>query len=235
MNKHGMATALVLAAAMTASTASRAANFFEGFDGTGGAGGAWETASWHNGDIFGCGFAFSEVWRTGWGALQLNVNSSNRSNVRCGEVRTWQSFTYGKFVTRLQPGMLDGGNSSFFLYTGQAGTSNHYEIDIEFIKGGRVLHTNVWTAGRQNQQQFSVATGWRTVGFEWRPTFVRWFHVDNAGVEREFRRVNVGISAPMRLMLNHWVGNNSSGALSFLGQYNGAGGPAYYDWVRVSD
>jgi hypothetical protein len=118
---------------------------------------------------------------------------------------------------------------------GQAGTSSHYEIDIEFIRGGRTLHTNVWTAGRQNYQQFSVGTGWRTIGFEWRPGFVRWFDVDNAGVEREFRRVNVNISASMRLFLNHWVGNNSAGAVGFVGNYNGGGGGAFYDWVRVSD
>jgi endo-1,3-1,4-beta-glycanase ExoK len=39
----------------------------------------------------------------------------------------------------------------------------------------------------------------------------------------------------MRLMMNHWVGNNSAGAVNFVGTYNGGGGPAYYDWVRVSD
>jgi hypothetical protein len=64
---------------------------------------------------------------------------------------------------------------------------------------------------------------------------VRWFGVDNGGVEREFRRVNVNISASMRLFLNHWVGNNSAGAVGFVGNYNGGGGPAFYDWVRVSD
>jgi endo-1,3-1,4-beta-glycanase ExoK len=233
MRKTFRAAAFVLAAA--ASAPSFAANFFEGFDGTGGAGGAWETASWHNGDIFGCTFAYSEVWRTGRGTLQANVNSGNRSNVKCAEVRTWQSFTYGKFVTRMYPGTIAGGNSSFFLYTGNAGTSNHFEIDIEFINGGRTLHTNVWTGGRQNVQQFAVSTGWRTIGFEWRPDFVRWFHVDANGAEREFRRVNTRINASMRLMLNHWVGNNSANAVGFLGTYNGGGGPAYYDWVRVSD
>ncbi|HEY0822116.1 MAG TPA: family 16 glycosylhydrolase [Rhizobacter sp.] len=233
MNKLLRALALVFAAGAT--VPAYAANFFEGFDGSGGAGGAWETASWHNGDIFGCTFAYSEVWRTGWGSLAANVNSSNRSNVKCAEVRTWQSFTYGKFVTRLQPSTIAGSNTSFFLYTGTAGTSSHFEIDIEFIHGGRTLHTNVWTNGRQNYQQFSVATGWRTIGFEWRPTFVRWFHVEANGTEREFRRVNTSINTPMRLMMNHWVGNNSAGAVNFVGTYNGGGGPAYYDWVRVSD
>lgn len=222
-----------LAVAAITSAPAHAADFFDGFDGTGGPNGsAWETATWFNGDIFGCTFAYSEVWKTGWGALDLNVNGSTG---KCGEVRTWQSFQYGKFVTRMQPGTIAGGNSSFFLYTGNAGTSNHYEVDIEFINSGRTLHTNVWVAGRQNYQQFSVATGWRTVGFEWRPSFIRFFHVNDAGQEQEFRRVNVSVSAPMRLMLNHWVGNNSAAAKSFVGTYFGGGGPAYYDWVRVSN
>ena len=232
---HNYASAAALALAITCGSTAQAANFFEGFDGTGGPGGAWETANWHNGDIFGCTFAYSEAWRTGWGALQLNVNPNN-GNPKCAEVRTWQSFTYGKFVTRLQPSYIAGANSSFFLYTGVAGTSSHFEIDIEFINSGRTLHTNVWTAGRQNYQQFSVANGWRTIGFEWRPSFVRWFHVNESnGQEIEFRRVYTNISAPMRLMLNHWVGNNSAGAVGFVGTYYGGGGPAYYDWVRVSD
>ena len=64
---------------------------------------------------------------------------------------------------------------------------------------------------------------------------MRWFHVDDAGQEHEFRRVSTNISAPMRLMMNHWVGNNSAGAVNFVGTYHGGGGAAYYDWVRVSD
>jgi len=80
-----------------------------------------------------------------------------------------------------------------------------------------------------------ISTGWRTIGFEWRPGFVRFFHVNSSGQEQEFRRVNVSISAPMRLMLNHWVGNNSAGAVNFVGTYYGGGGPAYYDWVQVSN
>src|SRR4051812_13219935 len=84
-----------------------AGTLFDGFDGSGGAnGGVWETANWANGDIFGCTFAYSEVWKAG-GSLNLNVNGGTK---KCAEVRTWQSFTYGKFVTRLQPGTIAGGN-----------------------------------------------------------------------------------------------------------------------------
>jgi beta-glucanase (GH16 family) len=226
--------ALVLAASLA--PAAHATSFFDGFDGTGGPNGAnWQVSSWANGSPFGCTFAYSEVWLNGGSSLVLNVNSSNQSAVKCGEVRTWQSFTYGKFVVRMQPGTIAGGDSSFFLYTGTAGTPSHNEIDIEFINGGRTLHTNVWTADRQNYQQFAVSTGWRTIGFEWRPTYVRWFNVSDSGVETEFRRVYTSISSPMQLMMNHWVGDNSASAQNFVGRYNGGGGAAYYDWVKVSD
>lgn len=225
----------VMALAMLSGTAQ--AGFWDGFDaGTGPDPTRWEVANWHNGDIFGCAFAYSEAYRVDWGSLVLNVNGSNPSNVRCGEVRTRQSFTYGKFVTRLQPSYLQGSNTSIFLYTGTAGTSSHYEIDIEFLHGGSVIHTNVWRAGQQNYVQYNTTNGWRTIGFEWRPTFIRWFHVNANGSESEFRRVNVNISTPMRLMMNHWVGNNSANAAGFVGHYqSGTGGPAYYDWVRVDD
>jgi endo-1,3-1,4-beta-glycanase ExoK len=85
-------------------------------------------------------------------------------------------------VTRLQPGKIAGDDSSFFLYTGNAGTSNHHEIDLEFSNAGRTLHTNVWTAGhQQHYQQYAIATGWRTIGFEWRPGYVRFFQRRQAG------------------------------------------------------
>ena len=225
---------LALAAAFA--PAAHATNFFDGFDGTGGPNSAsWQVSNWANGSPFGCTFAYSEAWLDGASHMILNVNSAVPSAVKCSEVRTWQSFTYGKFVVRMQPGTIAGADSSFFLYTGTAGTPSHNEIDIEFINGGRTLHTNVWTADKQNYQQYAVSTGWRTIGFEWRPTYVRWFNVSDSGVETEFRRVNTTISAPMQLMLNHWVGDNSAGARSFVGTYSGGGGAAYYDWVKVSD
>ncbi len=232
---RSLITAVALAAASFV-PAAHATNFFDGFDGTGGPNPSyWQVSNWANGSPFGCTFAYSEAWLSGTSNLILNVNSSVPSAIKCSEIRTLQSFTYGKFVVRLQPGTIAGADSSFFLYTGTAGTSSHNEIDIEFINGGRTLHTNVWKADVQNYQQFAISTGWRTIGFEWRPTYVRWFNVSDAGVETEFRRVNISVATPMQLMLNHWVGDNSTSAKNFVGTYSGGGGSAYYDWVKVSD
>ena len=219
----------LLAAGLTVTGTANAAPFFDGFDGQGGAGPVWETATWNNGPPFGCLFAYSEVWKN-QGNLILNVNGGS---ARCGEIRTLQKFTYGKFTTRLRASNFAGGNTSFFLYTGQASTPSHFEIDIELIKGGTVLHTNVWKGGVQHYQQFPIATGWKTLGFEWRENFIRWFSVSDGGGETTIRYQTISVSAPMQLMLNHWRGDNGVDSLNFLGQWNGGGGPAYYDWVKV--
>lgn len=206
-----------------------AAVFLDNFDGSGGAGANWETATWRNGAPFGCTFATSEVWKSA-GQLNLNVNGGTG---RCAEVRTYQSFSYGKFSLRFKPSTFAGGNTSFFLYTGEAGTNSHFEIDIEVIKGGTVLHTNVWKNGVQNYLQLPLSTGWKTLGFEWRANFVRWFSVNSAGQETTLRYQTVSVNTPMRLMMNHWYSDNSADGIGFLGRWTGGGGPAQYDWVRV--
>lgn len=220
---------LLLLLSLCFSQAGQAAPFVDEFEGSGGAGPAWETATWRNGVPFGCSFAYSEVWKD-QGRLQLNVNAGTG---KCAEVRTLAHFTYGKFTVRVKASNFAGGNTSFFLYTGDAGTASHQEIDIELIKGGTVLHTNAWKNGQQHYVQYPIATGWQTLGFEWRADFVRWFSVDAEGRENTLRRLDIAIDTPMKLMLNHWVGDNSADGISFLGRWKGIGGPAEYDWVKV--
>lgn len=214
---------------LSLAAASQAAPFVDEFEGSGGAGPAWETATWRNGVPFGCTFAYSEVWKDK-GKLLLNVNGGTG---KCAEVRSLEHFSYGKFTVRVKPSTFAGGNTSFFLYTGDAGTATHQEIDIELIKGGTVLHTNAWKNGQQHYQQYPIATGWQTLGFEWRAGSVRWFSVGADGRETTLRRMEIAIDTPMKLMMNHWVGDNSADGISFLGRWTGQGGPAEYDWVKV--
>lgn len=227
--RRAMPVPALAALTLVLSAGAHAEGFFDGFDGTGGAGPAWETATWPNGTPFGCTFAYSEVWKER-GLMVLNVNGGTQ---RCGEIRTRRSFTYGKFSTRMKASSFAGGNSSFFLYTGQAGTASHFEIDIELINGGTVLHTNVWKGGVQDFRQYPIQPGWHTLGFEWRENSVRWFSVDEQGRETTLREQAVSVATPMQLMLNHWHGDNTPDAIGFLGRWTGGGGPAYYDWVKV--
>ena len=96
------------------------ADFLDHFTGTGGVDPRiWETATWSNGTPFGCKFGYADVWRA-TNKLVLNVNSNTKG---CGEVRTWRTFKYGKFMVRFNPSNFAGGNTSFFLYAGTANTA----------------------------------------------------------------------------------------------------------------
>jgi endo-1,3-1,4-beta-glycanase ExoK len=195
----------------------------------------WTVRTGSNGAFFGCEFATSEVW-VDKGVLNLNVNPNTK---KCGEIKSIQKFKYGKYLIRMTPSTFAGGNSSFFLYTGSTGGANdHFEIDIELIKGGTTLHTNYFINGSDNAgknvKQFAAGKGPFQVGFEWRADSIRWFYVDGRGKEVDYRRVFVKIPNEMNLFMNHWYSNNNNrDSVNFLGRHLGGGGVATYDKVEV--
>jgi len=214
--------------------------FYDGFDNGGGVGNQWIVSNWANGHPFGCTFAYSEVWQAS-GALNLNLNGSTQL---CGEVRTANFYTHGSFVANMKPSDIPGTISSFFTYTGVAGTSSHYEIDIEFIGGSNLLHTNYWIAGQQYPVDIDLGaygidphSGFRRYGFEWRSDRIVWFYYDDAGVWHQLRYVslNNNLNVAQQVFLNQWNGDNVSDALYFPGTWYGGGGTALYDMVWISD
>jgi endo-1,3-1,4-beta-glycanase ExoK len=220
--------------AVTLSPAANAQALLDDFSGTGGPDSSlWTVSTQTNGSPFGCGFSTSEVWKSG-GNLVMNVNPNTK---KCSEIKSIKKFTYGKYLIRMTPSTFAGGNSTFFLYTGTTGGApDHYEIDIEFINGGKTLHTNYFIKGGDNKgdnfKQFPAPTGTFQIGFEWTKDFIRWFKVENRK-EVDIRKVNVKISTPMNLFINHWYGDNSTAGIDFLGKHSGGGGQALYDKVEV--
>ncbi len=230
-----VAGVVALAMSTLSSTAS-AQLLVDDFSGTGGPDSSkWTVRTGSNGDFFGCSFASTEVWKSG-GNLILNVNPNTE---KCGEVKSVSTFQYGKYLIRMTPSTFAGGNSSFFLYVGSTGgASDHFEIDIELINGGKTLHTNYFIKGSdnggKNVKQFAAGPGPFQVGFEWRADSIRWFYVNSSGKEVDYRKVNVKISNRMNLFMNHWYANNDNAASTgFLGTHNGGGGQAKYDKVEV--
>ena len=57
------------------------------------------------------------------------------ANYRSGEVRTWETFTYGRFSVRMQGSGKQGTVGSFFTYwTGPDWTQEGWnEIDVELV------------------------------------------------------------------------------------------------------
>lgn len=210
--------------------------FFDDFSGKGGLGNAWEIATWVNGHPFGCTFSSQDVSKSK-GLLSLSFSGNSG---KCAEVRTRQRWQYGKFVVDMKPANVRGTVSSFFLYEGVAGTATHHEIDIEFIGGTSLLHTNYWIAGMQHPVDIDLAAlgidpyqRSRQYSFVWQPDSIAWHVMDDAGLWVEIRREYVALAVPMKLMMNAWYGDNLDSALYFPGYYDGTGGKAQYSSVLI--
>lgn len=210
--------------------------FSDTFDGKGKLADAWQVATWANGAPFGCAFAASQVSRS-QGVLNLSFGSNTG---KCAEVRTFQSWQYGSFNVTMQPANVRGTISSFFLYGGQAGSTSHHEIDIEFIGGTSLLHTNVWIGGQQSPLDIDLShygidpySGMRQYSIVWRPDTIAWFVLSDNNQWIELRSVAMKLEMPLQLMMNAWYGNNQDWAVYFPGYYDGKPGVARYDSVWI--
>src|SRR3712207_6405762 len=105
--------------------------FFDGLD-------YYNTAMWHKADGWTNGNPFNVGWRadhvtfaSGFMSLRLDTTPcpSGCSNkpYASGEYRTTDTYGYGKYETRFKAAKGSGLVTSFFTYTGTAGTSNHHE------------------------------------------------------------------------------------------------------------
>lgn len=198
--------------------------------------GQWEVANWALGAPFGCRWSPDKVWNSGTG-LALNFDQASG---KCGEVRTWKSWQYGSFTANMAPANVPGSVTSFFLYSGQSGTSSHYQINFEFIGGTSRIRTNYWVAGKANPLEIDLNkhginpySKKRNYTVEWKADTITWYVNGDAGEWIALRRVNVTMQQPMRLMLNAWYGNNQGDALLYPGRYSGATGTAQFGYVWI--
>lgn len=172
---------------MPISHAQMVQQFADDFSTNGVLGSSWQISTWANGSPFACTFSTENVTKAG-GLLSLAFSAkSSASQDTCAEVKTTQTFLYGRFVVYMQPTAAPGTVSSFFLYTGRSGTNSHFEIDIEFVAGKKMLHTNYWVRGQPNAQDFYLPdynidpdNGIHGYAFEWRAGGITWY-VDTTG------------------------------------------------------
>lgn len=226
---------LALASLSNSVNAQTTQVFFDDFNGRT-LSSAWQIATWVNGPPFGCTFSSQDVHL---GKSLLSLSFSGNSG-KCAEVRTKAFWQYGAFVVDMKPSAVPGTVSSFFLYDGVAGTASHYEIDIEFVGGSGLLHTNYWIAGQQYPQDIDLKVmgidpykASRRYSVSWQPDVIVWHVMDDAGQWVEVRRAAAAISAPMKLMMNAWYGDNIGSALLFPGYYGGQQGTAQYNSVWI--
>lgn len=151
--------------------------------------------------------------------LPLLILAQNR-DYNGAELRTLESFQYGRFETRLQSGQGDGFLSSFFIYNDDYPATPWAEIDIEVL--GRWpdnMDVNVIDEQgshlRQHPLNTNPALGFHDYAFEWTPDYVAWFF-DDAEIYRQTGAHIDDLSEPGKLMMNIW-------------------NPVYADWVGTWD
>jgi len=154
---------------------------------------------------------------------------------RGAELRTHESFTYGRFEARYKAAWGTGVLSNFFTYHDFSSCCNEWnEIDFEIL--GRYdddVQTTTITPGQRiqnshTQLNFSPTDSFYTYAFEWTPDYVAWF-VDGKEIYRQTGEHISTLEYGQKLMMNIWAAEWES----WVGEWNVELLPffAYYDWA----
>ena len=139
-----------------------------------------------------------------------------------GEVKTWETFTYGKFVTRMKTGAHNGTVASFFTYwNGPNWTEGQWnEIDVEIVPsemkhGKEPFSTNlIYGSGtnyhKQEQAYEPMSHDWdayHVYEIQWTPDYISW-HVDGKEVRKTWASSSEGVrfmNKTQHVMMNFWT------------------------------
>jgi len=136
------------------------------------------------------------------------------------ELRTKESFLYGRFEARFKSAQGDGLVSSFFTYHDEGG-SNWNEIDFEVLgRWNEIVNMNTITSGQSSHLRESFIKGlnphsdYHDYAFEWTPNYVAWFVDDIEYYRQELPKHSyiATLNKSQKIMMNIWV-------------------PVYEDWV----
>lgn len=165
-----------------------------------------------------------------------------------GEIRTKETFTYGRFETRARFATGSGVVSSMFTFYDHYADANldenWNEIDLEFLgKNTDSVQWNVihWDANSKYTSHeehttvsFNPSEEFHEYAIEWLPDRVN-FYVDDALVHTQTDQVAEFVKLESKLMMNIWPVQDVAGLNSWAGKFDEASLPAaaYYDWIRV--
>ena len=199
------------------------------------------------------GWTNPNPFNTGWRADHINFANgimtialdnqgcpsgcSNRPYAS-GEYRRNVLTGYGLYEARFKAAKGSGiVGGSMFIYTGPSDGQPWDEIDIEILgKDTTKMQVTYYTNGVGNHETmidlgFDSAAGFHTYGFEYRPTFIKWF-VDGVLVHTETGARGPLPSRQMKFMMNLWP---AIGADQWTGPFTYTG-PLYeqIDWMKYT-
>ena len=170
------------------------------------------------------------------------ISVINSQDCLGGELRSKESFTYGRFEVRMKSAQGNGYVSSFFTYhdfwsTSYNGDWQNYinEIDIEFT--GNLDHSIQFTThhpGPWSQTQilplnYNPHQEYHDYAFEWTPNSVKWF-VNNVEIYNQNQSIVDDLVYPQKIMMNLW----SAIYQDWVGEWNPETMPvnSFYDYVK---
>ncbi len=153
------------------------------------------------------------------------------------ELRTTQSYLYGRFEVRYKSTAGSGQTSTFFLYNNNYPNTPWNEIDIEIL--GRYtddVQFNTITPGIVNHVRhqfvdFNPQLDFHNYAIEWTPEYVAWY-IDSVEVYRQTGEHIASLKHPQKIMMNIW----NPVYEGWVGIWNEKILPkfAYYDFVSYS-
>ena len=158
-----------------------------------------------------------------------------------GELRTIESYVFGRFEVRMKPAQGDGYISSFFTYhdfweifNGNWETFIN-EIDIEFTGNldnsiqFTTHHPGPWSMTEILDTPFNPFEEYQDYAFEWTPNSVKWF-INDIEVYSQNGMDVIDLIYPQKIMMNIWAAMYED----WVGEWNAETMPvyAYYDHVK---
>ena len=158
-------------------------------------------------------------------------------NYKGAELRTKDSFTYGRFEVRMKPPAGSGFLSSFFTFHDFQTSSEWNEIDVEILArydhNVQVTSIGPYQKIRPSHQwvPFNTHDGYHVYTFEWTPDYIAWF-VDGEEIYRQNDTFIADFHYPQKIMMNLW----NPQWQDWAGEWFDAQLPifSYYDWVSYA-
>lgn len=167
----------------------------------------------------------------------ITATPARSKSLKGGELRTRDTFTYGRFEARYKPPAGAGQLASFFTYHEIDGINEWNEIDFEIhgrytndVQVTTITPGQVWRNSHQ-WVDFNTHEDFHDYAFEWTPDYVAWF-VDGVEIYRQKGSYIQTLNRDQKIMMNIW----SSTAENWTGILDTRILPvfAYYDWVSYA-
>jgi beta-glucanase (GH16 family) len=162
--------------------------------------------------------------------------SSHAKKFKGAEIRTNESYLYGRFEVKMKASQNSGMLVTFFtFYDAPDFAQNWNEIDIEIL--GRypneVQYNTIVGNHKMNEHrqvlEFNPHEGYHVYSFDWTPEYVSW-SVDGKEVYKQSGEHIAAMNKPQKIMMNIW----SSSLWDWTGTWDDPKLPLYgsYDYVK---